>query len=1204
MAKKILLVEDEALIALSERRLLEKHGFDVEVAHSGEKALETGVSVTDISLVLMDIDLGKGMDGTETARRILQIREIPIIFLTSHSEKEYVDRVEEISGYGYVLKNSGEFVLVQSIRMAFKLFEAYGGMKESEEKYRAAFMTSPDSVNINRLDGLYVDINEGFTALTGYTREDVIGKLSSEIEIWTIPEDRMQLVRGLQTDGYVKNLESRFRCRDGTIKIALMSARLIMLKGEPHILSITRDITNKKEIEERLQLAVEGSRDGIWDWNLLTDEAYHSARFARMLGYEPDELPYTSSAWSELIHPEDKDDAFRRVERYLSGSDDTYESTFRMKTKSGEYRWISGRGKAVFDGSGKATRFVGFNTDVTEYKRTAEEADKAKRFLETISDIAYQVDANGSITYVNPAVEQITGVSPQEIVGRPFLPLFREDEQASVMEVYARTLEGEVLENTLTFVNGATCHFTTMPRYGADGTIIGTFGIGRDVSGWLLHNAELVERRDMFRQMFMQHSAVQLLVDPDEDGRIIEANQAAVDFYGYSRKQLLNMSISDINTLPLSEIKECMHEAQTRARERFEFTHRLADGSTRVVEVHSSPVCHKKRWVLYSIIRDVSDKTLAEQELAKTIARYHELEARIPVGVYIVWLRANGDKSFEYVSDRWCRLHRVSKEEVMADSAVVDELVHPDDRAVFVECNREAVRAKKTFRWEGRFFTGDGAVRWFRIESTPRAYKNGDIRFFGVTQDITERKRAEEKYQSLFNYSNDAIFVHEIGEDGLPSNNVDVNDQAVRLLDYTKEELLNLSAKDVVPEDRAPEMYRYSQELMDKKHLTFETENVRSDGVVLPVEVSAYLHTEGSTKLVVSSVRDITARKQAEQDLINQKQYLETILETTADGFWVVAPDKKIVTANAAYCRMSGYGRDELERMEVQDLDALENLAETDARFKRIMENGSEIFETKHRRKDGSLVDIEVTASRLDRVDGAHLVAFCRDISERKRMLEEAEAQLVEKETLLREVHHRVKNNMATIESLLSLQADSMIQAEAKAALQDTTSRVRSSRVLYDKLLISQDLHAVSVRDYSEGLIDSLAMVYYPDGTIAIEKQISEFSIDPKRAFAIGIILNELLTNVFKYAFRGRDSGTVSVRINNTDGNVTLIIQDNGVGFDEIALEGKSAGFGLTVIEMLAKQLGGTYSIANHNGARSVVMFKAQPSGEASRQAK
>jgi len=371
MAEKILLVEDEAVLALSESKTLEKHGYMVRTAYTGESAIDIIKSDGEISLVLMDIDLGEGIDGTETAKRILRYRNVPIVFLSSHSEKEYVNRVKEITGYGYVLKNSGEFVLIESIKMAFQLFNAHRITRESEEKYKAAFMTSPDSVNINRLDGLYVDINEGFTALTGFTRQDVIGKLSSEINIWAIPEDRGKLVQGLKKDGYVENLESVFRCKDGTLKTALMSARLIQINNEPHILSITRDITKRKEIEEKLK---------------------------------------------------------------------NNEERFRLA------------------------------------------AGKAERFLDNISDIAYETDVNGTVTYVNAAAEHITGFSLQDIIGKPFLPLFKEKDYHSLMAFYKRSLQGERLENTWTFMNGAVCHFTSLPRYNSEGKIIGTFGIARDVT--------------------------------------------------------------------------------------------------------------------------------------------------------------------------------------------------------------------------------------------------------------------------------------------------------------------------------------------------------------------------------------------------------------------------------------------------------------------------------------------------------------------------------------------------------------------------------------------------------------------------------------------------------------------------------------------------------------------------------------------------
>ncbi len=127
-------------------------------------------------------------------------------------------------------------------------------LRESEERFRVAFHTSPDAVNINRLeDGVFVDINEGFTTHTGYTREDVIGKSSLDIEIWCEPADRKKLVEALREKGYCDNLETRFRRKDGLIDIGLMSAKIIMLQGVPHILSITRNITERKRAEETLR---------------------------------------------------------------------------------------------------------------------------------------------------------------------------------------------------------------------------------------------------------------------------------------------------------------------------------------------------------------------------------------------------------------------------------------------------------------------------------------------------------------------------------------------------------------------------------------------------------------------------------------------------------------------------------------------------------------------------------------------------------------------------------------------------------------------------------------------------------------------------------------------------------------------------------------------------------------------------------------
>lgn len=129
-------------------------------------------------------------------------------------------------------------------------------LKASEEKFSKAFHTSPDSVNINRLkDGLYIDINEGFTKLTGFERSDVIGRTSLELNIWADPADRERLVTGLREKGFVDNLQAQFRYKDGSIRTGLMSARIIEINNEKCILSITRDISDRIEAEKKIILA-------------------------------------------------------------------------------------------------------------------------------------------------------------------------------------------------------------------------------------------------------------------------------------------------------------------------------------------------------------------------------------------------------------------------------------------------------------------------------------------------------------------------------------------------------------------------------------------------------------------------------------------------------------------------------------------------------------------------------------------------------------------------------------------------------------------------------------------------------------------------------------------------------------------------------------------------------------------------------------
>jgi DNA-binding response OmpR family regulator len=136
--KTLLLVEDEAITAMSEAAMLKRHGFNVIIAYSGEAAIQHVTSEPAIDLVLMDIDLGEGMDGTDAAGIILQKKNLPVVFLSSHTEKDIVEKTEGVSSYGYIVKNSGETVLIASIKMAFRLHKARMENERHKQEIEAA----------------------------------------------------------------------------------------------------------------------------------------------------------------------------------------------------------------------------------------------------------------------------------------------------------------------------------------------------------------------------------------------------------------------------------------------------------------------------------------------------------------------------------------------------------------------------------------------------------------------------------------------------------------------------------------------------------------------------------------------------------------------------------------------------------------------------------------------------------------------------------------------------------------------------------------------------------------------------------------------------------------------------------------------------------------------------------------------------------
>ena len=256
--------------------------------------------------------------------------------------------------------------------------------------------------------------------------------------------------------------------------------------------------------------------------------------------------------------------------------------------------------------------------------------------------------------------------------------------------------------------------------------------------------------------------------------------------------------------------------------------------------------------------------------------------------------------------------------------------------------------------------------------------------------EVAERKRkeealreSEERYRSLFNKASDGIVI--ISSDG---KLIDVNESFARMHGYSRGELLRMNIRDLDTKEAARLIPERMRQLLAGEILAFDVEHHHKDGHVFPLEVSANLVSIGGESCIQSFHRDITERKRAEAALREREEQVATILRAATDGFWVTDRKGRFLEVNDAVCRILGYRREELLRMSVSDIEAVEKQEEILQKVQRIMERGSDQFEGLHRCKDGSLRNVEINVNYLPPPHD-RFFAFLHDITERRRAEEE-----------------------------------------------------------------------------------------------------------------------------------------------------------------------------------------------------------------------
>jgi PAS domain S-box-containing protein len=342
-----------------------------------------------------------------------------------------------------------------------------------------------------------------------------------------------------------------------------------------------------------------------------------------------------------------------------------------------------------------------------------------------------------------------------------------------------------------------------------------------------------------------------------------------------------------------------------------------------------------------------------------------------------------------------------------------------------------------------------------------------------------------------------------------------------------------------------------------------------------------------------SGEADDTVARKLEAALAASEMRYRRLFETAKDGILILdAQTGKIVDANPFLVEMLGYSKEQFVEKAIWEIGAFKDIVANQENFLELQRKEYIRYEDMPlETAKGDTVDVEFI-SNVYLVNGKKVIQCnIRNITARKIAEELIGTLLAEKELILKEVHHRIKNNMSTIASLLSLQAESLDIPEAKAALLDAEGRVESMMLLYNKLYQSAGFKSVSVLEYLPPLIREILANFPNSGSVKVAQVIDDFSLDAKMLQPLAIIVNELLTNIMKYAFSGMVRGVITISTRLIGRTVSLSIEDNGPGMPASVDFETSPGFGLALVGMLTRQLKGSIKIERDRGTRISLEF-------------
>lgn len=384
--------------------------------------------------------------------------------------------------------------------------------------------------------------------------------------------------------------------------------------------------------------------------------------------------------------------------------------------------------------------------------------------------------------------------------------------------------------------------------------------------------------------------------------------------------------------------------------------------------------------------------------------------------------------------------------------------------------------------------------------------------------------------------------------------------------------------------------------------LAVEIVNRRKNGslFISLLSASVLVNEEGEIIGAMGVSRDITTTKKAEEELKLSEERHRAIYDQAYIGIARIAKMGRFLLVNQRLCDMIGYSTEELYKKTFYELVLQEevesSLGDWDDLLGGVISNFSK--EQTYVRRDGGVIKANVTVSLVRDTNGSpdYFVAVFEDVTERKENEKKLQDSLKEKEVLLKEVHHRVKNNMQVISSILNLQSSYIDDEKALSVLNESQDRIKSMSFVHESLYQSDTLSEVNFAEYIQNIARNLYHSYgRPQGGITLDFHLEDIFINLDTSIPCGLIINELVSNALKYAFKDRETGTIAIHLaREGDCSIRLVVEDDGIGLPSDFDVDTAESLGLQLVTTLANQVDGNLTVDITSGTRFTLTFEEQ----------